>query len=310
MRTRILLHVGLLSAAPLAAQNLPSFYWRLDEIAGAVAHDDVGGSNGQLQGAATWQPTAGHFSGALRCYGNDARVELGPCDLTGGPGDEFTIACWFRPEIVAGTERILMAKTLGPNEEDFVWSLSLVNSTGARFRLRAGGTLHTVEIPPSSIFSNTWYHIAATYDGTNIRVFLNGSTTANGQASGAIGFHPQAPATLGNLYNSTLPFYGSLDDVRLYDHALNGLEVVDLVIGDVSTGVDEQRISVGTDGVLHLPNGSWNQLRVLDMSGRYLLGEPLNGGNTSAAMAQLSPGLYLVCLQGASGQLSRTVCLP
>ena len=310
MRTRLLLYLALSASFGLIAHGQPNFYWKLDETGGLIANDLSGTSNGNLQGNTTWQPSSGHFSGALRFYGNDARVDLGPCDLTSGPGDEFSVACWFKPEIVSGTERILIAKTIGPNEADLVWSLSIVNNTGARFRIRTGGVVHTVEIPPSSIFSNAWYHLAATYDGATIRVFLNGSSTATGPASGTIGYYPQAPATLGNLYNNSLPFYGSLDDVRVYDYALNAMEVIDLVIGDVETQVEEARISYSAAGGLRLPSGDWNGYRIMDLSGRTMFSSSISDGIAGTLFPPLPSGLYLVCLQGRDRTISSKVHLP
>lgn len=308
MRT-CLLTSAFLSSMGMFAQSVPVIYWPLDELGGTTANDAAGPNDGHLQGSTTWQPTGGHHAGALRFYGNDARVDLGPCDVSGGPGDQLSLACWFKPEIVDGSERILMAKTVGTNEEDFIWSLSLVNSTGARFRIRTGGVLHTIEVPPSSIFSNTWYHLAATYDDHDLRLFLNGSTVANGTAEGTIGFHPEAPATLGNLYDDSMPFYGSLDDVRIYDHEIVGVEVIDLVVGDVSTSVEETPVVFGPDGGLRFPSGDWSTMRVLDASGRSVMNERINDGH-GPSLSKMPAGLYLVCLQGHDGAITRRVVVP
>lgn len=300
MHNHIILYIAMLSGTALLAQGDPYFHWRLDETSGTVAYDQMGHGNGQLQGNTSWQPGGGHFQGALRFYGNDARVDLGPCDLTQGNGEELSVACWFKPEIVSGTERILMIKTLGPAETDIIWSLSLVNNTGARFRLRTAGILHTVDIPASSIFSNTWYHLAATYDGTNIRLFLNGSFTANGPASGSIGYHPQAPATLGNRFDNALPFYGALDDVRIYDRAVNGLEVIDLVIGNVATGLEPAPFHIAGDGTVMPGNGDWTAVRITDASGRILTQQPVAGAMARYRLPALQPGIYTVSLLSPS----------
>lgn len=308
MRTTTLT-TALLTWTSLLAQSVPVYYWPLDELGGTVANEVISNSDGHVQGNTNWQPTGGHHGGALRFNGNDARVDLGPCDVTSGTGDQLSLACWFKPEIVSGTERILMAKTIGPNEDDFIWSLSLVNNTGARFRLKTGGVLHTIEIPPSNIFTNTWYHLAATYDNHDLRLYLNGSTAANGTAEGMIGYHPEAPATLGNLYDNSLPFYGSLDDVRIYDHEIVGLEVIDLVIGDVSTSINAPAFAIRPDGSLVLPIGNWSWLRLLDASGRTLLNERINDGKIPT-LSTVPAGLYLVCLQGHDGAITRRVVVP
>ncbi len=308
MRTGILT-TALLTWAVTSAQTLPFAYWPLDELGGTMAHDAVGANNGIAQGNTTWQPAGGHHGGALRFYGNDARVDLGPCDVTSGPGDQLSLACWFKPEIVSGNERILMAKAIGPDEADFIWSLSLVNNTGARFRVRTAGIVHTVETPPGNIFSNTWYHIAATYDGHDLRLFINGSTVANGTAEGSIGYHPQAPATIGNLFNNSMPFFGSLDDARVYDQEILGIEVVDLVIGDLATTVQEAELDLWPDGTMTIPPGEWTSMRLLETSGQVVMSSRIGDGRI-LSLSTVPAGLYLVCLQGSHNTITRRVVKP
>lgn len=304
---RTLLHfAALLCILRSAAQ--PTYYWPLDESDGIIAHDAIGGNNGSLQGACTWQPSGGQHAGALRLYGNDAQVQLGPSDVVTGTGDQLTIACWFKPLIVNGTERVLVAKTIGTGPDDWIWSLSLVNNTGARFRVKCATGVAVADIPPSSIFSNTWYHLAATYDGSGLRLFLNGSTAGSGAAHGVIGYHPEAPATLGNILDNSLPFYGELDDVRIYDHALTGFEVVDLVIGDISTGVHET-ISTRSDGHVQLPAGNWQRMSVQDAAGRTVKDLTLTS-TAPPALPDLPAGPYAITLRSSDRVLSRTVVVP
>lgn len=291
--------VGHLHAQP------PAHHWPLDEQAGMLAPDVAGTADGTLQGNSLWQPAGGQWNGALLLNGNDARAVAGPCDLTTGAGDQLTLACWFKPVVVSGTERVLMAKAIGPQEQDFVWSLSLVNSTGARFRVRAAGVVQTLEVPPSSIFSNAWYHLAGTYDGVTMRLYLNSSLVGSMPASGGIGHHPQVPVAFGNLATDQRAFFGALDDLRLYDRSLDQAEVVDLVLGNVTTAVHEAApaIAVLPDGSWQLPDGPWEQVRILDLQGRLIQAFP----NRSAPIRPrnaLPAGTYLVCLQ--KGPLLRT----
>lgn len=292
--------VGHLHAQP------PVHHWPLDEQSGVLAPDVAGTSDGMVQGNSLWQPAGGQWGGALLFNGNDARVVAGPCDLTSGPGDQLTLACWSKPVVVSGTERVLMAKAIGPQEQDIIWSLSLVNSTGARFRVRAAGVVHTLEVPPSSIFSNAWYHLAGTYDGGTMRLYLNGSLVGSMPAAGGIGYHPQAPVAFGNMATDQRAFFGALDDIRLYDRPLDQAEVVDLVLGNVTTMVQEPppAITVQPDGTLQLPEGHWEQVRVLDLQGRLVRSLPFRSAAIRPQNGQLPAGTYLVCLQ--EGPLLRT----
>jgi hypothetical protein len=82
----------------------------------------------------------------------------------------------------------------------------------------------------ASITLNTWTHIAATYDGSNLKIYLNGildnTTTAN----------------LGIIYSNTLvigawttnnnyPFNGKINDVRIYNHCLSAKEIEEIAKG-------------------------------------------------------------------------------
>lgn len=311
MDRALFLLTSLRLAGQLHAQP-PVHHWPLNESSGTVAVDVTGASDGMLQNTASWQPAGGQVGGSLLLNGNDARVVAGPCDLTTGTGDALSLACWFKPVIVSGSERILMAKTIGPNDSDFVWSLSLVNNTGARFRLRTAGVVHTVEIPSLSIFSNAWYHLAATYDGSTMRLYLNGSLTYSGLAMGTIGYHPQAPTSLGNLISDARPFFGSLDDVRMYDRALTDQEVVDLVIGNLSTAVPETGppIILRADGSLQVPPGPWDHVRIMDPQGRVLLDQALAPSSIPPSLPDRAAGIYLVCLQDGSHGMTQRLYLP
>ncbi|MFZ2189783.1 MAG: LamG-like jellyroll fold domain-containing protein [Candidatus Magasanikiibacteriota bacterium] len=77
----------------------------------------------------------------------------------------------------------------------------------------------------SSLISNNWYHIASTYDGTNFKMFVNGSLVATSTGSATIDSNTN-PLRIGG-YSSNY-FKGSLDDVRVYNRALSVKEVTQL----------------------------------------------------------------------------------
>jgi outer membrane protein assembly factor BamB len=65
----------------------------------------------------------------------------------------------------------------------------------------------------TNLIANTWYYIAATYDGANLRVYLNGALE-NTQAAGA----PLVSAgvfSIGGSFVGNDPFPGDLDEVRV-----------------------------------------------------------------------------------------------
>lgn len=301
----------LLCHLVLCAQpHSPQYYWKLDASSGTIAIEAMNGADGQLQNNCSWYPQGGWHDGALRLNGHDARVLLGPCDLTGGTGDALSLSCWFKPDIVSATERMLLCKSAGPSTSDMVWSLSLVNATALRFRVRAAGVLHELTTPPASLFAGAWYHVAAVYDGTEVTVHLNGSLMASSSAAGIIGHHPQAPAAMGNHATQDQAFFGWMDDVRIYGRALTDQEIIDLVIGTISTGMAPP-VAFIADGHLTIRNGTGPMLvRAYDAAGRMVLSPTRVQEGSSVPLEERASGALLVEMEGDQGRhVLRTVTL-
>ena len=72
---------------------------------------------------------------------------------------------------------------------------------------------------------NTWTHLATTYDGANVRLYLNGALAATRAATGAITVSTGALQIGGNSVWSEW-FKGLIDEVRVYSRALSaGTEI-------------------------------------------------------------------------------------
>jgi hypothetical protein len=301
--------VALLFAPTLFAQ--PVFHWTLDESAGSVAYEVNNLSNGTLQGGALWDPEGGHHQGACRFDGVDDRVILGPCDLTSGNGN-ITLSAWVKPDFVTAMERTIIAKTVGPGAQDHIWSIAFVNATALRFRLRTASVTTELTTPTSSIFSGTWYHIAATFDGSAMRIYLNGSLMAQNIVSGAIGFHPQAPASLGAQSTGGHPFSGWIDDVRIYDRALTQTGIIEVLLEqELTTSMEEvPGPRIQPDGRLWIPAGPWTQMRIMDAAGRIITEQRLSGGNDLVDVARLPSAVYLVSLLGSDSRSTWRLAAP
>lgn len=296
IRCLLLLTMNFLSGLVIA-QPAPRFHWLLDESNGTMASSYIGGEPGLLQGGVQWAPTGGHHQGAARFDGVDDRIVLGSCDMpTGGGG--FSVSLWVKPDFVTGMDRTVVAKTIGPNAADHIWTLTFVNATALRFNLRAGGTTTELQSPPGTLFSGVWYHLVASYDGAQMRIHVNGALVASTTKSGALGFHPQAPASLGAFANGTAPFSGWIDDVRIHDTGLSDMDIIDLLFASIATDIEAVHTPYrdGT-GALRLPPGAWERVQVRDMAGRVIVDQRLDGDDR-AVLTAIPDGLVLVTLEG------------
>ncbi len=295
------LHLLLLLVPSSAlAQTQPVFHWKLDESNGTTALAAVGTYNGTLAGGTTWAPTGGHFNGAARFDGVDDRIVLGACEPTSG-GQELSLSLWVKPDFVTGMERTLVAKTTGTQASEHVWSLAFINGTAMRFRLRTGGTVTELATPPSSIFGGAWYHIVATYDGSEMRMYLNGGLMGSTSKTGMVDYAPQAPASIGALSTGANAFSGWVDDVRVYDQALTDGEVVDLLFESGTTAIHADA------GVLPAP-AIWQRMDIHDSTGHLVLTRTSTGSTFD--LSSLSSGLYVVCLHGQGTRSTRRLVVP
>jgi hypothetical protein len=75
----------------------------------------------------------------------------------------------------------------------------------------------------TSFSPNTWYHVAGTYDGTTMRLYVNGVLNASmafpGTVTGTGAF------TIGRNYDNTRILSGSVDEVRVWTRTLTATEI-------------------------------------------------------------------------------------
>ncbi|MFH0880818.1 MAG: FG-GAP-like repeat-containing protein [Lentisphaerota bacterium] len=220
-----------LADSPVASASFTRFdggpraYWRLDERLGGLAMDAGGHAHTGAVSGAEW--IVGHLDNALSFDGLDDHVACGAWDIA---GEALTIAAWIRvaSPYLDNDSRIL-SKALGSSEQDHYWMLSLTLVGGEprlRFRLKTGGTTATLIAGSGSISLDAWHHAAAVYDGSALRLYLDGLPVGNQAASGSMSANPGADIFIGaNPPDAYAPFKGLLDDVRVYDLALSLSEI-------------------------------------------------------------------------------------
>lgn len=204
--------------------------WTLDESSGGYAQDSWGSYGGTLANNPTWRTTGGPMNGALELDGTDDHVALGGADIPDGPG--ATIAFWFRADDFGLPEARFISKASGTTEASHFWMVGTVNSTGLRFRLKTGGVTTSLETTTGQIQTDTWYHVAATYDGQRMRIFKNGTLVKDAGKTGIVDRSSVAQAAIGiqpPTAGGGHAFDGLIDDVRIYRCALTEAEIDSLI---------------------------------------------------------------------------------
>ncbi|HYC29472.1 MAG TPA: Ig-like domain-containing protein, partial [Chitinophagaceae bacterium] len=103
-------------------------------------------------------------------------------------------------------------------------------------RIQIGSNTRTAT-GTSKLSTNTWTHIATTYDGSTLRLFINGVQVSSLSTSGSMTTSTNALRIGGSTALSSQYFAGLIDEVRIYNRALSQAEIQT----DMNT-------AIGTDG--------------------------------------------------------------
>ncbi len=183
-------------------------------------------NHGSLQGGATLG--AGQSGGGLQLNGSNQRMIV-PDSPRLDVSQAITIAAWIQPS-TSGTQYIV--KKAEQNSVDgFELSLSSAGRVFVRFNQASSGDSFRVD-STSKYPTNggTWMHVVATYDGTTIRLFVNGVEQGSKAASFTIGVNDLALA-IGAEPSGFRSMRGAIDDVLLANRALTSAEIQALYAG-------------------------------------------------------------------------------
>ena len=188
-----------------------------NESKGTVAADATGkGHTGTITNA-TWT-SSGRFGSALTFNGSSSRVTVAHAsdlNLTTG----MTLEAWVFPTTTSGVRDILIKEGSGVD----IYNLYARNWRGRpESNILTGGTNRTAE--GTALAANAWTHVAGTYDGTTLRLYINGVQAASTTVSGPIA-SSTGPVRIGGNSLWGEYFQGRIDEVRIYNRALSQAEI-------------------------------------------------------------------------------------
>jgi hypothetical protein len=219
----------------LLPDNMPVAHWKLDDGSGTVAVDSScgGGNDGTLVGDPQW--AAGMVDGALDFDGVDDVVELGALDVVG----QITLAAWIMADDFEINDARIITKANEWSGDSHWWMVSTISETSLRFRLKTDEAPETATLISDPVLeAGVWAHVAATWDGSMMRIYKDGVEVASQEKGGsAVAVDPAINAAIGSQPSDAFDsdpshvvkfFDGLIDDVRIYDQALPEAEIARL----------------------------------------------------------------------------------
>jgi len=199
-------------------------FWKFDEGSGIIASDSSGNNNdGTLMNGPLWVP--GVNVTALRFDGNNdfVRVDDSPSLDT----SEITILLWINIAEYQNWQRVI-AKYWWSTTGTGSWYM-MFNDAG---RLTANFNISgswTTGLAASQIPLNGWTYVGLVYNGTHSIFYINGTAdsvanTRDGTISSSI--YPVCIATSCSASSSQNRFNGTVDEVQIWNRALNASEIL------------------------------------------------------------------------------------
>jgi fibronectin type 3 domain-containing protein len=206
-----------LSAASGAAPTGLVAAYSFDEGSGATVADASGSGNSGTAANTTWT-TGGKFSNALVFNGTSSRV-----DISDAPALHFstgmTLEAWVKPATIGNAWRDVIYKG---NDNYYLEATSTNGRRPGGGGIIGGSTAEAFGGAP--LTANSWAHLALTYDGATLRLYVNGTQAVSTARSGTIQTSTN-PLQIGGDGFYGQYFNGAIDEVRVYNRALTAAEI-------------------------------------------------------------------------------------
>ncbi|MBN1804638.1 MAG: hypothetical protein JW837_05265 [Sedimentisphaerales bacterium] len=213
----VLCLVGSVSAELVA-------HWRLDEGSGDTVHDLSGnGLDGIIHGNPKW--VTGILGGALQFDGNGDYVDFGNdpvFDIT----EQITLAIWVNAnDLNNGEHNCWLGKG------DNTYAIKHQSGNNIEFFIY-DGDWHSINYTTGlESLNGEWHHMAGTYDGEYLKLYIDGQLVDTVAYSSTIGT-ANHPVTMAENSQATGRFFdGMLDDARIYNHAMTEAEIPGIMSG-------------------------------------------------------------------------------
>lgn len=211
-------------SAAIGPQGFSSLATNLDTSGSYVLRVAVANANGTNYGPV--QPALMGSKGAFtELFLNGVAAHVAVPDGTNAlafPGtDPFTLEAWLKPSRLGSTQTVV-AKFNQPNPREYFLAL---NPAGRIVFHRQGSDYVSTQTAPSGVYT----HVAATYDGAQRRIYVNGVLDPAVDPGSPPITNWTAPFLIGARYWSNAPadfFQGAIDDLRVWQVARSQIQIV------------------------------------------------------------------------------------
>lgn len=214
IRTNLMQHIS-------SGTGLVTSYQMSDGSGTSVTDNSGNGHTATAGAGATWTASPIQFTGnALSFDGTDDEVLVtrkAAHDIT----TAITLESWVYATSNSSTQNVISKSTNAVNT-GYIFPRTDNGWSTCAFYLHIAGGWRTLTTAYPSL--NAWHHLAATYDGTTMKIYIDGILSASQAQSGAITTNSN-DLVLGNQPGYAEYFGGSADDIRVWNVARTQAEI-------------------------------------------------------------------------------------
>ena len=188
--------------------------WEFNENTGTTAADKQGVSNGSITDA-SW--ATGINGSCLTFNGTSSNVNI-PHVAALNPTDAITMMAWVKTRENKSAKIFQKGDWDGPGigiDKWLGWQVGIRMEDNTTNSLLWGGGLPIL---------NDWYHLALTYDGAILKMYVNGQLKNSKAVTGKLKVNTRN-ISIGSDNASQKFFNGFIDDVKIYGTALSQTEI-------------------------------------------------------------------------------------
>jgi Concanavalin A-like lectin/glucanases superfamily len=163
--------------------------------------------------------TGGRYGRALSFNGTNSIVQIANSQAL-NTGQALTIEAWVRPSALSSWNTVLMKE----GTDQIGYGLYAQNDGGRPAGYVNVGFGDNGTSGTTGLAANAWSHLALTYDGNSMKLYVNGQLVSSQQLTGALMSTTGGLSIGGNTMWGEY-FNGLIDEVRIYSRALTATEI-------------------------------------------------------------------------------------
>ena len=189
-------------------------YWAFNEGSGKSAADSSGNGNTGNTWSAVRCASADSSTALLFANVPDSIVQIAN-SLSLNPTSQLTIEAWIRPQALNGQTAIVDKIYRSGGTSNHQYAL-VTQGSEVGFYVMLGESLQSVASSGGGLVAGVWYHVAGVYDGTSLKVYVNGAEKGSRSASGSITAYSTG-LYIGRIGDTDRQKYvGVIDEVKIH----------------------------------------------------------------------------------------------